>query len=144
MEEENCVFCKIVKGELPCHKLAEEEVAIAFLDINPCSPGHALVIPKKHYERLEDMPREEVEKLIGLAHEVAKAIVKAVNADGFNLGINNGRAAGQEIMHVHFNIIPRFQGDGGRPIQSLVKVEVKESLEEVAKKIREAWSKPNL
>jgi histidine triad (HIT) family protein len=132
----DCVFCKIVKGEIPAIKILEDELNLAFLDIKPRSPGHTLAIPKKHYEKLEDIPEEEVKELMGFIHKLIKVIPKAVDAQGFNLGINNGRVAGQEVMHVHFNIIPRFEGDNGLPIQGLVKLEVKEDLNSIGEKIR--------
>jgi len=133
----DCIFCKIVSGEIPSIKIMEDPLNMAFLDVRPRSPGHTLAIPKKHYEKLEDMPEEEAKKLFGFIHKLIKAIPVAVNAQGYNLGINNGKAAGQEVMHVHFNIIPRFEGDQGSPIQGLVQVKVKEGPEEIAAKIKE-------
>jgi len=137
----DCIFCKIVKHEVSAIKILEDELNIAFLDIKPRSPGHTLVIPKKHYEKLEDMPEKEVEKLMGFIHKLIKIIPNVVGAQGFNLGINNGRVAGQEVMHVHFNIIPRFPNDNGLPIQGLVQIEVKEELNKIAEKIKKEISK---
>ncbi len=133
----DCIFCKIVQGEIPVVKLMEDKLNLAFLDARPRSPGHTLVIPKKHYEKLEDMPEEEAKEFFGFMHKLTKAVPGAVNAQGFNLGVNNGKAAGQEVMHVHFNIIPRFEEDQGSPIQGLVQVEVKEDPKEIAKRIKE-------
>jgi histidine triad (HIT) family protein len=137
----DCIFCKIVNGEIPAVKILEDGLHLAFLDIRPCSPGHTLAITKKHYEKLEDMPEEEAKKYFGFIHKLIKAIPRAVNANGFNLGINNGRVAGQEVMHVHFNIIPRFEGDKGLPVQGLVHIEVKEDLNIIAEKIKTELSK---
>jgi histidine triad (HIT) family protein len=107
-----CVFCKIVRGEVPSTKLFEDETKMAFLDIFPAAKGHALVIPKKHFESFLEVPREELKELIVLVQDLAKKIVKAVNAEGFNVYQSNGVVAGQTINHMHFHIIPRFKGDG--------------------------------
>ena len=137
----DCIFCRIVQGEIPAIKIFEDELNLAFLDIKPRSPGHTLAIPKKHYERLEEMPEEEAKELMGFIHKLIKVIPEAVGAKGFNLGINNGKVAGQEVMHVHFNIIPRFEGDGGSSIQGIVKLEVKEDLNSIGQKIRKFLEK---
>ncbi len=108
----DCIFCKIIKGEIPCNKIYEDKEFLAFLDIKPINKGHALVVPKLHCKNLFDFPKSEETDLIEFIKKVAKAIVKATNADGFNLGMNNGRAAGQIVEHAHFHIIPRFSNDG--------------------------------
>ncbi len=107
-----CVFCKIIKNELPAEIVYEDEKSIVFLDIRPTSPGHCLVIPKEHYENLLSTPEELVTHLIGVARKVAKAVSLALGADGVNIHINNGSAAGQVIFHTHLHIIPRYTGDG--------------------------------
>jgi len=107
-----CVFCKIVKGEVPCYKLLENDKVLGFLDTMPSAEGHSLVIPKKHFETVLEMDQETLEQVIVATQRVAKAIVKAVNADGFNIHQSNNRAAGQVVMHAHFHIFPRWQGDG--------------------------------
>ncbi len=108
----DCIFCKIVKGEIPSAKVHEDETMCAFLDINPINPGHTLIIPKRHMENLHDMHEEEIQHAFGLISKIAKAIVVGVQADGFNIGMNNGKAAGQVVMHAHIHIIPRFANDG--------------------------------
>ena len=108
----DCIFCKIIKGEIPCSKVYEDSKTIAFLDITPCNKGHTLVLPKKHYETMDDIPPEELQDLIVKIQKVAKAVVKAVNAEGYNVNQNNKKAAGQVIDHIHFHIIPRFSDDG--------------------------------
>ena len=110
--EKECVFCKIIKGELPCKKIYEDKEFLAFLDIMPISPGHTLIIPKKHYKNLLSFPKQEDTALLELIKKISLAITKAVSADGFNLGMNNGEAAGQSVMHAHMHIIPRFKNDG--------------------------------
>lgn len=108
----DCVFCRIVNGELPACKLIEDEHALAFMDIGPINPGHALLIPKKHYERLTDMPDALVGQVTRHLPRLARAIVAATNAEGFNIFQTNGACAGQVVPHVHFHIIPRHTGDG--------------------------------
>jgi histidine triad (HIT) family protein len=109
---ENCIFCKIVKGEIPCQKLYENDSVLAFLDIGPVNKGHALVIPKKHYESLFDIPDDSLTLIAKAAKKVAKAVMQATQAEGLNLLQNNYKVAGQLVPHAHFHIIPRFGDDG--------------------------------
>ncbi len=109
---ENCIFCKIIAGEIPSYKVYEDDEVLAFLDITPVNFGHTLVIPKKHYENLVSLPEELAEKVFAVAKKIAPAITSGVGAEGFNLTLNNGPVAGQAVGHVHFHIIPRFSGDG--------------------------------
>ncbi|AQT69825.1 HIT-like protein [Anaerohalosphaera lusitana] len=108
----DCIFCKIVKGEIPSNKLYEDEQVLAFLDIGPLSEGHSLVIPKDHFERFDQCPPDTLAKVIAAANKLAKAVAAATECDGYNVLCNTGRAAGQAVDHVHFHIIPRNQGDG--------------------------------
>lgn len=110
-----CIFCKIVKGEIPCAKILEDDRVLSFVDINPINPGHALVIPKKHYHTLFDMDPEDLRACIVAAQKVGRAVYRSVAAEGVNLVQNNYRAAGQLIDHAHFHLIPRFEGDGFLP-----------------------------
>ncbi len=130
-----CIFCKIVRGEIKAFKVYEDDKVVAFLDINPCSKGHTLVIPKKHYDTLMDMSKEEVGYLFAIANEIGKRAIQVLGAKGYNLGINVGKAAGQEIMHVHAQCIPRYENDGGSAIQAIVKQEKDYDLEEVREKL---------
>lgn len=109
---ENCIFCKIVKGDIQSLNIYESSDVLAFLDISPANKGHTLVIPKKHYETLADIPDDLLVKLIKVVKKAAKAISNSLNADGFNTFISSKRAAGQVIPHAHFHIVPRFEGDG--------------------------------
>ncbi|MBU1252002.1 MAG: HIT family protein [Nanoarchaeota archaeon] len=111
-EENDCVFCKIVRGEMPCHKIWEDENFLAFADANPVVEDHTLVIPKKHFSSLSDINEEICCGYIGAIKETGKILVKKCNADGFNVALNNGEAAGQVVNHVHFHIHPRKKGDG--------------------------------
>ncbi|KAJ6242203.1 hit family protein [Anaeramoeba flamelloides] len=109
---ENCIFCKIISGDIPSFKVFENDKVFAFLDINPLSKGHTVVIPKTHCERLEDLP-EEYSSAIGSAlPKIAKAVITGTGALDWNLLQNNGKSAGQEVPHLHFHIIPREKSDG--------------------------------
>lgn len=107
----DCVFCKIVAGEIPAQKVAESTNFIAMLDIAPASIGHTLVIPKKHSTNLLDLPEYTGNELIEFVQRVATAVISATGDDGFNLVLNNGKSAGQVVFHTHFHIIPRKMGD---------------------------------
>jgi len=108
----NCVFCKIVKWETPSQRVYEDEKYLAFLDINPINFGHTLIIPREHYPTFHETPDEVLAGMISLAKKIAPAMVGAMNADGYNLGVNTGRAAGQAVDHMHLHLIPRFANDG--------------------------------
>ena len=104
----NCIFCAIAEGEIPSFKIYEDEMCLAYLDINPFSKGHTLVIPKAHSEGLLDTPCETLAELVKRVKKVASRIKSALGADGFNTLQNNGEAAGQTVKHIHFHIVPRF------------------------------------
>jgi len=108
----DCVFCAIAEGRIPSLKVFENDMVFAFLDINPLADRHLLVIPKRHYERLDEMPPQELVELSRHLPRLARAVVAATNAEGYNVLQNNGRCAGQAVDHVHFHIIPRLEGDG--------------------------------
>jgi histidine triad (HIT) family protein len=112
MGANGCLFCKMVTGQIPVAKIYEDDAVLAFLDIGPLSDGHALVIPKQHFEKLHDCPAELLGKVTSRLGKIAAAIVAAMNSDGYNILCNNGRAAGQLVEHLHFHIIPRNAGDG--------------------------------
>ncbi len=109
---DTCLFCRIVKGELPSTRVYEDDDFLAFLDINPVSAGHTLLIPKGHYETLLDIPAGLGAKVVPQLARVGRAIMVAVKADGFNCLQNNFPASGQIVFHAHWHIIPRFDGDG--------------------------------
>ncbi|HCC73800.1 MAG TPA: HIT family protein [Candidatus Komeilibacteria bacterium] len=111
----DCIFCKIVAGELPAAKVYEDKRFLAFLDINPINKGHVLVIPKEHHETLTNTPVDILKDLIAIVKTLAPAVVSGAGAAGFNLGVNNGKAAGQLVDHVHFHIIPRLDNDNLHP-----------------------------
>ncbi|UCG56218.1 MAG: HIT family protein [Phycisphaerales bacterium] len=112
MNEDDCLFCKMVARQIPVTKIYEDEQVLAFLDIHPVSDGHTLVVPRQHFRRLHDCPPELLGQVASRLGNVARAVVAATEADGYNLLCNNGRAAGQIIEHLHFHIIPRKTADG--------------------------------
>ncbi len=129
----NCIFCKIIKKEIPADIVYEDKNCLAFLDITPINPGHILLVPKKHYENLYDLPDEILKQMAPIIKKMAIAIKKAVKADGINIGMNNERPAGQLVPHAHFHIMPRFINDGlrhwpgkpypkGKPLETAEKI----------------------
>jgi len=108
----NCIFCQIVQGVIPAHKVYEDEFTIAFLDKAPVQRGHVLVIPKDHYERLEEVDIDDLETLIATVQKVGRAVMKLPDVIAYNVRLNNGPGAGQIVDHVHFHVIPRYANDG--------------------------------
>ena len=104
----NCVFCAIAEGEIPSFKVYEDDFVLAYLDINPFSKGHTLVIPKEHSSGLIETSDETLAVLISRVKKVANHLKNALPCDGFNILQNNGEAAGQTVMHIHFHIVPRY------------------------------------
>jgi len=107
----DCIFCKIINKEIPCSKVFENDKFMAFLDIKPAHKGHTLIIPKKHCKTFLDLPEDDAQEMIKISQDLAKAVLNAAGAEGFNVLMNNNKAAGQEIDHVHLHIIPRREGD---------------------------------
>ncbi len=112
MSSDDCVFCKMVAGQIPVAKIYEDKVVLAFLDIGPVSDGHTLVIPKKHFTKLHECPADILAEVGARLGKIGGAVADAMGAEGYNLLCNNGRAAGQVVEHLHFHIIPRNSGDG--------------------------------
>ncbi len=106
-----CVFCKIVAGQLPSFKLMEDEATIAFMDINPVNPGHALAVAKGHWPTVDVIPADMLAAVARTAQKIAKAVVTALEPAGVNLVQANGPAAGQSVPHLHIHIMPRRLGD---------------------------------
>ena len=106
------IFLKIIAGEIPAHKVYEDEYTYAFLDATPNNPGHTLVIPKERYKDIYEIPEEVLSHVMNTVKKVAIAVKKATNADGINIGMNNEPAAGQLVFHAHIHVIPRFKDDG--------------------------------
>jgi len=135
-----CVFCKIVNWETPSQRVYEDDNYIAFLDINPINFGHALIIPRKHFVNIDDTPVETLSDMIRLTKKIASAVMDAMKADGYNIGVNNYPAAGQAVDHVHFHIIPRYENDGLQLWHGRERY-VEGQMGETAKKIKEIIDK---
>jgi len=112
MQNQETIFTKIIRREIPSEVVYENDAVLAFLDISPNNPGHTLVIPKTHSTNLFDITEDSWMHVMEAVRVLAPKIQKAVQADGINIQMNNGEAAGQIIMHTHVHIIPRFSGDG--------------------------------
>jgi histidine triad (HIT) family protein len=108
----DCIFCRIVRGESPSAKVFENEKVLAFLDINPVSEGHTLVIPKAHYAGFLEVPADLLTEMGMVLQRIGQAAKARLGSDGFNVLLNNGRAAGQLVDHAHFHLVPRTFGDG--------------------------------
>ena len=110
--DNGCIFCKIVKGDIPCAKIFEDDKVLSFLDIAPANKGHALIVTKNHYETLLEIPDDYLEDMMLKAKKIAQALSAALGNEGFNVLMNNKKVAGQLVPHAHVHIIPRFNGDG--------------------------------
>ena len=108
----DCLFCKIIKKEIPADFVYENDKIVAFLDIHPCNKGHTLVVPKEHHADLLETPDDVLGDILCRTKKIAPAIMKAVNAEGFNSIFNTKPAAGQVVFHTHMHIIPRYKDDG--------------------------------
>jgi histidine triad (HIT) family protein len=112
MTMNDCLFCKIVRKEIPATVVHENDRTLCFMDIKPVNAGHMLVIPKKHFDDYASTSDEALREMAVIARRLGEAAMKALGAPGFNLAVNNGAAAGQLVGHVHLHVIPRFEGDG--------------------------------
>ena len=108
----DCIFCKIIENKIPCTKIYENEKVLAFLDIAPVNFGHTLVMPKKHFETLMDVENDILCETTKVTKKISMAVMKAMKAQGINIGMNNYKAAGQLVPHFHVHIMPRFENDG--------------------------------
>lgn len=111
----DCIFCKIAAGEIPCHKVYEDDDVLAFLDISQSTIGHTLVIPKKHYDNFLSTPKELMNRCMNVAQTIGQIQIRELHAKGVNILTNCYKEAGQTVMHFHIHVIPRyFEGDGFR------------------------------
>ncbi len=117
---DSCLFCRIAAKEIPAEIVYEDDRTVAFLDVHPRAPGHAMVIPKTHAPTLAGLPDAEVGPLFAAVQKVARLLAAKLAPDGITIGMNQGRASGQEVDHLHVHLIPRWHGDGGSSIQSVV------------------------
>ena len=130
---ENCIFCKIVHGQIPNFTVYQDEHTLAFLDIHPVTKGHTVVIPKVHAETLLDLNGEITKEFfLGVQHALER-VEKILSPGGFSIGWNHGKAGGQAVPHLHVHIIPRSEGDGGGSMHSIIKKPSDVSVEDVAK-----------
>ncbi len=134
MIKEDCIFCKIAKGEIPSKTLFEDESFRVILDLGPATKGHALILPKDHYANIYEIPEDTLSQLIILAKKMASQMTDKLHADGFNLVQNNGEVAGQTVMHYHMHLIPRYEKDGQHILWKPLTV-TQEELEEIKKQI---------
>jgi histidine triad (HIT) family protein len=132
---ENCIFCKIVRKEVAASIVYEDEHALAFMDIRPVNEGHTLVIPKKHFADIFEIPEKLNAYTNRVVKKVAIAVKKATNADGISIIQQNGRAANQDVFHLHVHVIPKFEGQTTPRFRDLVVVS-REQLDATAAKIK--------
>ena len=116
-DEEDTIFSRILRGETPCHRLYEDDHVLAFLDVNPLSSGHLLVIPKEAKAFLHQLSEDSAAALGRVLPRIARALMQATGANAYNVLQNNGRDAHQEVMHVHFHIIPKHEDGTGLGIE---------------------------
>jgi histidine triad (HIT) family protein len=134
--DESCIFCKIVRKQAAASIIYEDETIMVFLDIRPLNIGHTLVIPKAHYVDIFDTPEEQLSQVHKAAKQVSFAIKKATNADGISIIQQSGKAAGQDIFHLHVHVVPRFEGQK-LPLFSELKEIERVKLDNMAKKIKQ-------
>ena len=134
---EDCIFCKIVAREAEATIVYEDPETLSFLDVHPLNPGHTLVIPKKHYANMLEMPTDEAGRVFATVAKVMKSVRKVSGADGISVGQSNGKAASQEVFHMHVHIIPRFNHEmmTGFPNR---KQTHRTELDDIGKRIRKA------
>jgi histidine triad (HIT) family protein len=131
----NCLFCKIVAKEIPGKIIYEDDSVLGLLDINPRSPGHTMVVPKFHAENILDLPDDRLAGVFLAVKKVTELLKSRLSPDGFTIGINHGKVSGQMVEHLHIHIMPRWAGDGGSSVHSVVDNPPKVSVDEIMKKI---------
>ncbi len=131
----DCLFCKIIKREIPAAVVYENESVLGILDVNPRAPGHTMILPKVHAENMLDLPNGVILPVFSAVKEMTEILRKAFSPDGFTIGINHGRVSGQSIDHLHVHIIPRWFTDGGGSVHSVVMNPPRESLDEIKARI---------
>ncbi len=131
----DCIFCKIANGEIPSATLYEDGDFRVILDLGPSRRGHALILPKNHYNDLFDMPEETAAKAFSVAKKVGLALIKGLDADGVQVMQNNGEAAGQTVFHFHMHLIPGYKalGPGATWVPGELEEEDKEAIPELVK-----------
>lgn len=132
---DNCLFCKIIKGEIPCSKVYEDEDVLAFLDISQTTIGHTLVIPKDHYDNFLYVPKDLVAKTFSVAQKISQALVSGLGAKGVNILVNTNEVAGQTIMHFHIHVIPRYSSSDNLRLEFTPNAIEKLNLPDIARNI---------
>ncbi len=138
----DCLFCKIIAGEIPSTVVYEDEEVVVFMDIGPIIKGHALVVSREHYDPVTETPDVILAKLHTVAKRIAAAQMNGLGADGVNIMQNNGKAAGQEVPHVHVHVIPRYSDDGHHWNWAAKKYEDLEEMADLAEKMRNHFQQP--
>ena len=138
--DESCIFCKIVRRQAPASIVYEDDAVMAFLDIRPLNKAHTLVIPKNHYVDIFDIPEDQLSKIHSVTKQISEAVKKATNSDGISIIQQNGKAAGQDIFHIHVHVVPRFEGQKLPSFSNLQEVE-RAKLDDMAKKIKQQLKK---
>lgn len=131
----NCLFCKIGKKEIDSKIIYEDNLVLAFLDANPLTKGHTLIIPKNHADNILELADKDLIAVFRAAKLVADKLNESLEPSGFTIGVNHGKISGQSIDHFHLHLVPRFQGDGGGSLHSVVQSPPKETLDEVWRQI---------
>lgn len=131
----DCLFCKIIKKEIPAEIIYEDSYSLAVLDVHPRSPGHAMILPKNHAENILDLADEEIGGVFMAVKKVTEILNESLKPDGFTIGINHGKVSGQAIDHLHIHVMPRWRDDGGGSIHNVVDNPPKETLAETKNKI---------
>ena len=135
----DCIFCKIVRGDIPCHKVYEDDDVLAFLDISQTTKGHTLVISKEHFRNLLYVPKDILAKVMGAAQKIAQAQVASLGAKGVNIINNTNEVAGQTVMHFHVHVIPRYSNEDALRLEfnsnKIEKLSLPAIAEEISKEI---------
>ena len=134
----NCLFCKIVAGEIPSTRVYEDADTLAFMDIGPVIKGHTLVIPKHHYDPITKTPVDVLARLMKVVQKIAQAQLNGLKADGVNVLNANGTAAGQQVPHIHFHVVPRFKTDGHHWNWAAKKYDSMEEMRKIADEIKKS------
>ena len=132
----DCLFCKIAAHEIPAYIIAEDDATLAFLDIHPLAAGHTVVVPKTHAARITDLPGPLVGSVFLTVKRISDIIHASLKPDGFTIGINDGPGGQPGVSHLHVHIVPRWVGDGGSNLHTVVQNPPKESLETIAAKLK--------
>lgn len=137
MRDDNCIFCKIVKGEIPSNTFYEDDDFKVILDVGPASKGHSLILPKNHYANLFELEDEVAAKVLPLAKKMAAHMTEVLGCDGINVLQNNGEAAGQTVHHFHVHLIPRYIKDNNKSLLTWAQADItSEEMEQIRQSLQ--------